>query len=110
MVDRNLDPPEIPVRPDYIVGIRLRNNISGADPNFGLQYSNSTTAGAGVDVYYWQGMGSHQACSLSICDSSAGVLHGIAPLVSWRFCSEIIVIFNETHCDCYCIYRLFNKS
>ena len=85
MVDRNLNPPEIPVRPDDIVGIRLRNSTPGADPSFGLQYSNSTTAGAGVDVYYWQGMGS-QACTLSICDSSAGVLHGIAPLVSWRFC------------------------
>ena len=86
-VERALNPPEIPVRPDDIVGIRLKNNIPGADPRFGLQYSNatSTTAGAGVDVYYWQGMGS-QACTLSICDSGVGVLHGIIPLVSWRFC------------------------
>ena len=85
MVDRNSAGPEIPVRQDYIIGIRLRNSTPGADPSFGLQYSNSTTAGAGVDVYYWQGMGS-QACTLSICDSNAGVLHEIAPLVSWSFC------------------------
>ena len=85
MVDRNIFPPEIPVREDYIVGIRLRNSTPGAEPSFGLQYSTNTTTGAEVDVYYWQGMGS-QACTLSICDSNAGVLRGIAPLVSWSFC------------------------
>ena len=79
-------PPEIPIKPGYIIGIRLKNNIPGADPSFGLQYSNSTTAGAGaVDVYYWQGKGS-QACSLSLSDPNAGVLRGITPLVSWTFC------------------------
>ena len=91
MIDRNYGVPAIPVRQDYIVGIRLRNSTPGADPSFGLQYSNSTTGGAGVDVYYWQGMGS-QACTLSICDSSAGVLHGITPLVSWNFCQLLIII------------------
>ena len=84
MVDRNLIGPEIPVREDYIIGIRLRNSTPGADPSFGLQYSNTTT-GAGVDVYYWQGMGS-QACTLAICDPNAGILRGIIPLISWRFC------------------------
>ena len=94
VVERNLFPPEIPVREDYIVGIRLRNSTPGADPSFGLQYSNTTT-GAGVDVYYWQGMGS-QACNLSICDSNAGVLRGITPLVSWRFCEL-------TECFLHCV-------
>ena len=89
VVDRNLSPPEIPVREDYIIGIRLRNSTPGADPSFGLQYSNTTT-GAGVDVYYWQGLG-NQACTLSICDSNASVLRGITPLVSWRFCELVNV-------------------
>ena len=89
VVDRNLSPPEIPVREDYAIGIRLRNSTPGADPSFGLQYSNTTT-GAGVDVFYWQGMGS-QACTLSICDSNAGVLRGIIPLISWRFCELVNV-------------------
>ena len=75
-------PPDIPINPGDIIGIRLRNNIPGADSNFGLQYSTPST-GAGVDVYYWQGMGS-QACSLSL--SNAGVLREITPLVSWTFC------------------------
>ena len=88
-VDRNFYPLLIPVRPGYAVGIRLRNNTPGADPNFGLQYINSSTAG--VDVYYRQVM-DIQACSLSTSDpnSSVGVLHGIIPLVSWRFCELII--------------------
>ena len=81
-VDRSLYPPEIPVLPGYVVGIRLRNNIV---TNFGLQYINTTSGAGGVDVYYWEGMG-NQTCSLSVCDSNAGVLHGIIPLVSWRFC------------------------
>ena len=81
IVEFACNPPEIPVRPDAIVGIRMKNNTSG----FGLQYSTNTTAGAGVDVYYWQGLGS-QASSLSICDSSVGVLRGIVPFVSWIFC------------------------
>ena len=83
MVERNLNPPLIPVRPGYVVGVRLRNNTPGADPSFGLQYINSSTGG--VDVYYWEGMG-NQTCSLSTCDSSAGVLRGVIPLLSWRFC------------------------
>ena len=81
IVEFACNPPEIPVRPDDIVGIRIKNNT----PGFGLQYSTNTTTGAGVDVYYWQGLGS-QASSLSICDSSVGVLRGIIPLVSWIFC------------------------
>ena len=86
----NVNSPRIPINPRDIIGIRLRNNIPGADPNFGLQYSNSTTAGAGVDVYYWQGMGS-QACTLSLSDPNAGVLRGITPLVSWSFCGQSVV-------------------
>ena len=97
MVDRNSAGPEIPVSQDYIIGIRLRNSTPGADPSFGLQYSNSTT-GAGVDVYYWQDMGS-QACTLSICDSSAGVLREVIPLVSWRFCELTMIepLYNYLH-------------
>ena len=88
-VDNNFNPPLIPVRPGYVVGVRLRNNTPGADPSFGLQYINSSIAG--VDVYYRQVM-DIQACSLSTSDSnsSVGVLHGIIPLVSWRFCELTI--------------------
>ena len=81
-VDNTLHPPPIPARPGYVVGIRLRNNT---DPNFGLQYINITSGAGGVDVYYWEGMG-NQTCNLSVCDSNAGVLRGVIPLVSWRFC------------------------
>lgn len=74
---------QIPVQPGDIVGIRLKN---GTDlPSFGLQYRSGATTGDRVDVYYWQGMG-NQACNLSICDSNAGVLRGIIPLISWEFC------------------------
>ena len=86
VVDRSLSPPLIPARPGYIIGVRLRNNTPGADPSFGLQYISSSTGG--VEVYYWQGMG-NQTCSLSTCDSSAGVLHGVIPLLSWRFCELV---------------------
>ena len=86
VVDRDLSPPLIPARLGYIIGVRLRNNTPGADPSFGLQYISSSTGG--VDVYYWEGMG-NQTCSLSTCDSSAGVLHGVIPLLSWRFCELV---------------------
>ena len=89
VVDRNLSPPLIPVRPGYIIGVRLRNNTPGADPSFGLQYISSSTGG--VEVYYWQGMG-NQTCSLSTCDSSAGVLRGVIPLISWRFCELLVCL------------------
>ena len=69
-------------RSDYVIGIRLRN--SGADPSFGLQYS-STTTGAGVDVHYWEG--SQTNGSFSTSDSNARIMRGIAPMVSWKFCS-----------------------
>ena len=55
LVSRHLHLPEIPVRPDYVVGIRLRNNTN---PNFGLLYINITSGAGEVDVYYWEGMGS----------------------------------------------------
>ena len=83
VVDRTFSPPLIPARPGYIIGVRLRNNTPRADPSFGLQYINSSTGG--VDVYYWEGMG-NQTCNLSTCDSSARVLRGVIPLLSWRFC------------------------
>ena len=88
VVDRTLSLPLIPVIPGYIIGVRLRNNTPGADPSFGLQYINSST---GVEVYYWQGMG-NQTCSLSTCDSSAGVLRGVIPLLSWRFCELLVCL------------------
>ena len=77
-IDRNTGPPEIPIFPGYVVGIRL----NGTDPNFGLQ---CTTAGQGVDLYSWRGMGG-QACTLSLSDPSAELVSGIVPLVSWTFC------------------------
>ena len=86
-VDRNFYPPLIPVRPGYVVGVRLRNNTPEADPSFGLQYINSSTGG--VDVYFWEGINGNQTCSLSTCDSSAGVLRGVIPLLSWRFCEFV---------------------
>ena len=88
VVDRTFSPPLIPVIPGYVVGVRLRNNTPGADPSSGLQYINSST---GVEVYYWQGMG-NQTCSLSTCDSSAGVLRGVIPLLSWRFCELLVCL------------------
>ena len=82
---------QIPVTPGDIVGIRLK---SGTDPNFGLRYESNTAGADGVDVYYWQGMGSQQACNLSICDSSVSVLRGITSLLRWDFC--------ECMCSLYC--------
>ena len=79
-------PPDIPIDSGDIIGIRLRNNIPGADPSFGIQYA-TAGAGAGVDMYYWQGMSS-QACSLSLSDPNAAVLRGVIPLVSWTFCGQ----------------------
>ena len=95
-VDRTFSRPFIPVIPGYVVGVRLRNNTPGVDPSFGLQYINSSTGG--VEVYYWQGM--ENQCSLSTCDSSAGVLRGVIPLLSWKF---------WRHCELVCL-RLFDSN
>ena len=84
----------IPVKPGDIVGIRLKN---GAGASFGLQYSNTSTPGTGVDVYYWQGMASNSSCNFSTCDPFVGVLRGIIPLVSWKFC-ELKKFLNLFHC------------
>ena len=67
---------------DNVVGIRLRS--SEADSKFGLQYSNATTTGDEVDVYYWQSSAPRK--SFSRC-SNTKLLHGITPMVSWEFCS-----------------------
>ena len=107
-VDINLHPPPIPAKPGYIIGIRLRNST---DPNFGLQYINITSGAGGVDVYYWEGMG-NQTCNLSVCDSNAGVLRGVIPLVSWRFCKLLLVSeYHEYYIYTTCfIYRCQSKS
>ena len=76
-IDKNFGPPEIPINPGYVIGIRL----NGTDPRFGLQCS---TVGEGVDLYVWRGM-REQACSLSLSDPSVEVKR-IKPLVSWTFC------------------------
>ena len=72
-------PVNIRVQSGDIVGIRL---TSGGDPaaGLGLQYANTTTGADRVDVYYWQGTRS-RACNFSLCDTSAGVLGGVTPLV-----------------------------
>ena len=65
-----------------VVGILLRT--SEADNMSGLKYSNATTTGDEVDVYYWRS--SMARTFFEICSNTES-LHGITPMVSWKFCS-----------------------